>query len=128
MPTPADSDPRRRAARFVAVGLAATACHVVVASLSIEWAGLHPGLANGLAYVCATALSYVLNTTWTFGSQAGLANLLRFLSVTGAGGLLSVVLAGLAARYGYPYWSGIALVVMVVPALNYLGHRYWTYG
>ena len=79
-----------RFTRYGIVGLLTNGA-VYVAFLVMVAAGLHPVASSALCYCLAVALSYSLNRTWTFKSDATHSrDLPRFLSAYGAGFVFSV--------------------------------------
>lgn len=116
-----------RILRFGSAGLMATATHVLVAMLGIQVAALHPAVANAVAFTCATALSYALNTLWTFTRKPSAKNVTRYLLVCLGGLALTVFISGAANFAGLSYQLGIAIVVIVVAPMTYLFHSSWTY-
>lgn len=117
----------RSAIGFAAVGVLTTLTHVCVATLLVELLGARPPVANGVAFVVATLLSYVANTRWSFKAQLGVATAWRFALVAGAAGFMGISIAWLVEQAGGHYGLGIALVVLVVPAFSFMGHRLFTY-
>jgi putative flippase GtrA len=119
----------RQLRRFVVVGVAATATHVAVALLCIELLGLGVQPGTFVAFTCALILSYLLNRAWTY--QAGgrhRRQLPRFVLVSLAGyGLNAAIMALATELLGRHYLVGVAVVVMVLPMLTFLSHRYWTF-
>jgi putative flippase GtrA len=117
----------RPAVGFALVGVLSTLTHVCVAALLIERLGLRAPVANGVAFGVATLVSYVANTHWSFQARLGLATAWRFALVAGAAGLMGVAIAWWVEQAGGHYALGIALVVLVVPACSFMGHRFFTY-
>ncbi|MDT8991557.1 GtrA family protein [Curvibacter sp. APW13] len=117
----------KRAVKFGLTGVLATATHVVVASLCIERAGLHPALANAIAFLVATAASLYINTYWSFESALSVVVAQRYVVVATVGLLVSAGLSNLLHVAGYGYGWGIAAVVAVMPVVNFLCHHFWTY-
>jgi len=115
------------ALRFALVGVAATAIHVAIATGLIAGWRLHPAAANGIAFVFANLASYVANTRWSFGAPLGLTNWGRFVTVSVGAWLLTVAIAWAVEAAGGHYLAGIALVVLLVPALSFMAHRGFTY-
>lgn len=109
------------------VGVLSTLTHVCVATLCIELLGTRPPVANVVAFAVATLFSYTANTLLSFGQQLNLATAWRFGLVASAGGVVSTLMTWLVERAGGHYALGIALVVTVIPAFSYLGHRFFTY-
>lgn len=115
------------AGRFALVGVAATVIHVMVAAGLIEWGGIHPGVANGVAFIAANLASYAANTCWSFEARMRLGNWGRFAVVSLAAWLLTIGIASTVAQAGGHYLLGIALVVALIPALTFVAHRSFTY-
>jgi len=113
--------------RFALVGVIVTLIHVMVAAVLIERKGLHPGIANGVAFIAANLASYVANTCWSFQSRMKLCNWWRFVVVSFAAWVLTVAIASAVNQTGAHYLLGIALVVSFVPALTFLAHQKFTY-
>jgi putative flippase GtrA len=117
----------RKAQRFAVSGVLVTGLHVVVAAALIRFGSLPPAVANGVAFVFATAFSYTLNTLWSFSSTIRAQNLMRFLLVSTVGCVLAMAVSGMADLYGMHYWIGILGVVATVPPITFLLHSNWTY-
>lgn len=113
--------------RFALVGVSATAIHVVIAAGLIEVERVHPGVANGVAFVVANLSSYLTNTLWSFEAPIRLANWGRYIAVSVSVWSLTVAVAWLVEVTGGHYLVGIALVVLLVPPLSFLAHREFTY-
>lgn len=117
----------RRAIRFAFTGLLVTALHVLVAVLFMELLTPVPPLANGVAFVVATLVSYVVNTTWSFSSRLHGRTLYRFLLVSMAGFGLAMAVAWCVEVMGFGYLVGIAAVAVVIPVFTFVSHNFWTY-
>ncbi len=119
----------RQLRRFVVVGVAATATHVAMSVLSIELLGLGVQAGTFVAFSCALSLSYLLNRAWTYQARGRHRRQLpRFAVVSFAGyGLNAAIMALVTNLFGLSYLFGIAVVVMVLPSLSFLSHRYWTF-
>jgi putative flippase GtrA len=117
----------RRAWRFGLSGLMVTALHAAIAAGVIETSGLHEAYANGIAFAVATLTSYLLNTYWSFSAAPARTNLLRFILVALFGLVVTMAIAGAAAKAGFSYWIGIGCVVAAVPPMTFLLHNFWTY-
>jgi putative flippase GtrA len=115
------------ALRFAITGAAATGLHVLVAVALIETVHLHPGIANGAAYIVANLFSYFVNTHWSFGATPQLANWSRFVLVSLIAWTLTVAITTAVAEGGGSYLLGIALVVTLVPFVSFFAHRHFTY-
>jgi len=117
----------KRIRRFALVGAAATTVHALIAFLAIRFLSASPVLGNAAAFVVATGFSYVAQTLWTFEHRSSPVTMGKFGVVVAAGFLCTIAVSGAVDRMGYPYWAGIAAVVVVVPAMTFLLHNFWTY-
>lgn len=116
-----------RTVRFGFTGLFVTGLHVVIATLFIHLISPSPPLANGVAFCCATLVSYLMHTTWSFSGQLHGRTLFRFITVSIIGLLLSMLVSWAIQQLGLGYFIGIAAVVLVLPPVNFLLHNFWTY-
>jgi putative flippase GtrA len=114
-------------ARFLVAGASSTGFHVAIVATLVNAAGTSPVTANSVAFVCATACSYLLNTLWSFSSRLHHTTLWRFAAVSLLGLGLTMGISWTAQSLGYSYWTGLACVVLIVPAFTYVAHRSWTY-
>jgi putative flippase GtrA len=116
--------------RFIAVGIAATLTHVLVAVFLIDGLGMRSAaLANAAAVIAGTAVSYAGNYFWTFrrGGPHSVRLprfLLAYLTVFGLNGLVMLVVADLA---GVAYLIPLAAVIAVTPVVTFLLNRYWVF-
>lgn len=117
-----------RLSRFAMAGLMATSLHVAVALAGTAQLGLHPGIANGVAFMLANTLSFMLSTVWAFRAEVTLRTWRRFVAVSLAGATISVVMATVVSAAGGDDLLGISLVVATVPMVSYFAHRHYTYG
>nr|WP_245179941.1 GtrA family protein [Cupriavidus sp. LEh25] len=108
-------------------GAASTCVHVAIATTLVSALETSPALANGVAFVSATACSYLLNTLWSFPSPLHKRTLGRFFAVSLIGLCLTMAISGTAQYVGASYWAGLACVLMAVPVFTYLAHREWTF-
>lgn len=114
---------------FAIVGAAATATHVTAALAARELAGLSPMAANLVGYLAAVGVSYLGNARFTFrravwhGPQ-----FMRFVVVSLAGLALTQGLTWLLVEQaGWPFWAGLAVVAVAVPALSFVLQRLWAF-
>lgn len=116
-----------RAIRFSFVGLLVTAVHAVIAIIFIQLLLINPPLANGVAFIGATLLSYIINTVWSFSSKLHGKTLSRFAVVSIIGFLSAMLVSWIAQVSGYNYLQGICAVAIMIPPLTFLLHNFWTY-
>jgi len=112
---------------FTLSGITATLTHVITAVALIEVIGVDQTYANGIAFSLATLISYVGNTLFSFDSKMGSATAWRFLLVSFAAGLLTMLIAWVVERAHGHYLVGIASIVLLVPPATFLAHRFFTY-
>ena len=122
-----DKDFLKRAIKFGFTGVFVTLVHVIVAILLIEFVKVVPSIANGMAFIIATAISYIANTLWSFSDKLSGGTLTRFLIVSGIGSMVAMVGAGTVDHFGGHYLLGILVVVLTVPPLTFILHNFWTY-
>ncbi len=113
--------------RFAISGLLVTSLHILVAAGLIKLLASSAPLANGIAFIVATVFSYTVNTLWSFSTAPHGKNLFRFICVAIIGCFLAVGVSAIAAQFGLHYLIGIGMVVMVVPPVTFMLHRFWTY-
>ncbi len=116
-----------RFVRFAITGLALTGLHTLLAAAFIELVSPLPPIANGLAFACATALSYLINTHWSFAARLSRSTFRKFLIVAVIGFGLAMLISWLMQLAGYHYLLGIAAVALGVPPVTFLLHNFWTY-
>lgn len=114
---------------FAIVGVAATLTHVAAALAARELGGLSPMAANFVGYGCAVGVSYLGNARFTFrravwhGPQ-----FIRFVAVSLLGLALTQGLTWLlVVRMGWPFWMGLSVVAVAVPALSFVLQRLWAF-
>lgn len=117
----------RKAMRFGLIGLLVTSIHFLVAIILIEQILAPPPLANGIAFLFATAISYFANTVWSFSSRLSGKTLFRFIFVSVIGLMLAVIVSVIAQEIGLGYLFGICAVAMIVPPMTFVLHNFWTY-
>ncbi|WP_448167752.1 GtrA family protein [Burkholderia ambifaria] len=118
---------RVRLARFGLSGLCSTALHVLVASAMYALFDATQVLANAIAFVCATAFSYLANTLWSFSSTVQSRNLVRYLTVALAGFVETMLLACAAELLDVPRGWAIVAIALLIPPTMFVMHRVWTY-
>lgn len=116
-----------KATRFSLTGMLVTTVHAVIAVTCIRHLSLPPPVANGLAFVGATIVSYIINTNWSFSTLPDRRTLVRFTVVSIAGFLLSIFVAWIAQTLSLHYITGIAAVAITVPPITFALHNFWTY-
>jgi putative flippase GtrA len=118
---------RTRLMRFGASGLCSTAIHALVAAAMFSLLDATLVVANAVAFVCATAFSYLANTLWSFSSTVHARNATRFLAVTLAGFVETLLLARAAGAFDVSRAMSVVVIALLIPPTTVLLHRFWTY-
>ncbi|ELW9450071.1 GtrA family protein [Burkholderia cenocepacia] len=118
---------RTRLVRFGVSGLCSTAIHVLVATALFARLDAAPVTANAVAFLCATAFSYLANTLWSFSSTVRTRNAMRFLAVTLAGFVETMLIARAAEAVHAPRAMGVVAIALLIPPTTFVLHRLWTY-
>jgi len=119
--------PVYRLVKFTLVGLSIAVFHYATAVLLVEHGGLQAAPANSVAFLAAAALSYTLQTLWTFESRFTQRNAARFVAVLLIGVAVSWSTSTVVAWLDLPYRVGVLIVLFLIPGLNFLLHHFWTY-
>ncbi len=118
---------RTRLVRFGVSGLCSTAIHTMVAAALFARFDATLVTANTIAFLCATAFSYLANTLWSFSSTVRTRNAVRFLAVTLAGFVETLLLARAAEALDVSRAMSIVAIALLIPPTTFLLHRLWTY-
>lgn len=117
----------RRAIRYALTGIFVTGVHALIAIAFIQYLMPTPPLANGVAFVGATIVSYIVNTTWSFSARMHGRTLLKFVSVSVVGFFLAMIVAWIVQSLGFSYLLGICAVALTIPPMTFVLHNFWTY-
>lgn len=122
---------RRELLRFALVGIAAVAlAYVIYRGLLLL--GVSVNMANGIAYVVGTMLSFVANKTWTFLNDASISHSIGKFVVLHVGSLLANILVNATAlsllinklySVELAFLSGIAVSTVV----NFIGMKFFVF-
>lgn len=119
-------------ARYVVAGFVVTAMQAMVYWLLAAPVGLHPQLANAIAYILAVALGFVLHSAFTFRGHGSRGNPLyrggRFV-------LVSLVSLGLNALWvqifvvwaRLPTWAPVPFMLFATPFAVFALNRKWVF-
>jgi len=115
------------AVRFGLVGGLSTLVHVIAFFVFERVFGWGPTPSTTAAFMIAVGVSYVLHRSWTFQAE-GLHTRhfprFAFIALTGLG--INVGVMHLTTEVlELSSLLGLAIVVTVVPAVSFLGNRYW---
>jgi putative flippase GtrA len=116
--------------RFIVVGIAATLTHVLVAVGLIDGLGMRTAsIANAIAVIAGSAVSYAGNYFWTFRRGGAHAVrlprfILAYMTVFGLNGLIMLLIADLG---GVAYLIPLAGAIAITPIVTFLLNRYWVF-
>ncbi len=118
--------------RYGISGLFITACQAAIYWTLAAPVGLHPQVANGIGYLCAVAIGYVLHNAFTFrvhGSQSGhAARGVRFVAVSLVSYALNALWVYLCVTHmRWPEWSPIPAMIFLTPAVVFGLNRQWVF-
>lgn len=113
--------------RFIVNGCLATGVHTLIVFYLAQIHGVDLGIANAMAFMTATGVSYIANTVWTFEARHTNSIFLRYLIVACIGSFFSYIIASLCAELGLKWWMSVAVIVATVPVFTWLAHNKWTY-
>lgn len=113
--------------RFGITGLVNTAIHGVMLTLAVEKLGWHPAVGHLLAFLVANQCSFQINARWTFVTPVGLRNYLKFFSASLVALASTLTIAWVVESLGYHYLVGFAIVVTLVPLINFLAVKVWVF-
>jgi putative flippase GtrA len=118
-----------RIAKFLLVGLAATALQFAVLAAGTSWLGLGAALSSGVGYLMGSLVSYCANYFLTFASAKRHSQAMpQFYTMVGAAWLLTIGLMALMVDWlGWNQWVGQVVATSVCLVFNYLCSRDWVY-
>lgn len=121
-------DIARQLVRFVVVGLVAAAVYVGLMALIIDGLGGSVLVAAFFAFVIGTAVSFMGNAVWSFGTKPTTGKAMWFFVINTIGLCLNMLIAWVMERAGIHYLLISLTVLIVVPMFNFAGHRLITFG
>jgi putative flippase GtrA len=117
------------AAKYFVVGILGTATHLSLLYLAVEFFAFSPLLGTSVAFIWVVIQSYFLNRNWTFQSdKKHTSTLPRYLIVSGIGFMTNFLLMFFMLEVlGLWYMFAQILTALVVPLMNFLLNKYWTF-
>lgn len=116
-------------ARYLVVGGTGTLLHLAVMVATVELLGWAVTWGAVLGFLSALLVSFVANYRWTFAStRSPVGALGRYTLVCVSGLLLNLLMMhSLVALLDIWYLTAQIAVIWVVPVINYLLNRYWSF-
>ncbi len=117
------------AIRFSAVGLVATAVHLLIALSLVAHYNISPLLANLIAFLCAFLVSFLGHFHWTFSSTIEQhVALVKFFTVTlSAFAINNLLLMVLLSQTSLSREWAVAIAAMVIPFITFIASRLWVF-
>jgi putative flippase GtrA len=122
-------DHARQLTRFAAVGLFCFVIGIGVLAGLHELAGVYYLVAYGASFVVTSALGYVLNGRFTFGTRGGDGpGVLRYMTVNFVLLLVNGAALRLLVEYFHLWYLGASLLLAVINTpVSFLAHRVVSY-
>lgn len=112
---------------FALIGVANTLVHGAILVVAVEWVALGVTAAHLVAFCVANIFSYLMNSWLTFKATLSPGRYVRFSLASLLSLGLTLLLAWFCDHYGLHYLLGFALIVVVVPLLNFAVMKFWTF-
>jgi putative flippase GtrA len=116
-------------AKYFVVGGLGTITHLSLLYATVEYLSFEPLVGSSVVFIWVVIQSYLLNKNWTFENNSKHTSTLpRYLVVSGIGFLSNLLLRYLMINV-LELWYMLAqiLTVTVIPAMNFLLNKYWTF-
>ncbi|MCA6234365.1 MAG: GtrA family protein [Phenylobacterium sp.] len=117
----------RLIAGFAGVGVAATLCHILILNLVGSLTPAPLAIANLLAYLAASLITFVGNALISFRRPVTLASGLRFALVSAVILVVDQVYLEVLRTLGAPLWISSWGLAILNPALNFLFLRFFVF-
>jgi putative flippase GtrA len=118
-----------RLVRFGLSGIATTLFYFVLTNALVLALHVPPVAASVCAYVLSIALSYLLQSRFTFQmGQDSFDQIIKFVITSIAGLIVSwCVMAWSTDLMAWPYFVGAAIVCFLIPVANFFAFRGWVF-
>ena len=113
--------------KFGVTGIAVTLIYFFLAVTLVEVSALSSLLSNVIAFIVSTAMSYLINSMWSFGSPLGGVRLYRFIVVSIFCAFIVLTITIACDLIGAHYLYGVFAIVFVVPVISFIIHNKWTF-
>lgn len=118
--------------RYGVTGLFVTACQAAIYWCLAALVGLHPQVANGIGYLAAVMIGYILHSAFTFRDHGSRDNQgarsIRFIIVSLISlGLNALWVALCVTVMQWPEWSPIPAMIFITPAVVFGLNRQWVF-
>ena len=118
---------RRQIAGFMLSGILASAVYSGTIVGLVEVAGVPVMAATAIGFAAGTLVAWFANSRLTFREPLHAATLARFTVVRLLALVLNLGIMRATLWLGFPYGVGIAATLVLLPPVNFLLHRLWTF-
>lgn len=112
---------------FAGIGFLNTSVHGLVLVAAVEFFLLGVTVSHLMAFYVANIFSYIMNSKLTFRSELSFIRYGRFFIASLLSLGMTLLVSRLAEKYGLHYLLGFLLVIGLVPVLNFLVMKFWTF-
>lgn len=113
--------------RFILVGGLATVTYGTLTLIFI-WLGVRAAIASLLAYFISIVVSFSGHKYFTFRSDANaIFEIGKFLALSAIGLIASYLVMTLCEGNAVLEIAGVALIIVVIPIINYLVLKFWVF-
>jgi putative flippase GtrA len=117
----------RQLTGFSLIGVVNTLIHLMIVTGLVEFLGISPVPANGLAFICANLFSFWANSRWSFRIIATRQRYLRFFTVSLLGLVISLIAVTISEFLQWHYLVGVFLSFIFLPLITFFAHKNWTW-
>ncbi len=116
--------------RFLIVGGLSALMNTTIIVIFTELLGLHYLLSFLLCFLLVTGTGFILNRQWSFrvGGMAQWHEAARYCVVAVGGVITAMAISWGFVRLGLPYYIAVTLAACFLAPVNFISHRYWSFG
>lgn len=114
--------------KYGIVGLIGTCLHTGVMIICIEIFDINTFLSSSLGFILSLAVSFLLNTLWTFRTQINSRPLIRYSAISIMGQMLNLFILFLFVTIlSQNYITGHVVAIIIVPIFNFILNKVWAF-
>lgn len=116
--------------RFCTTGALAVLLNTGLIVAFTEIGRLHYAASIVVTFTLTTLVGFVMNREWTFtvNGRMSKAEVIRYFAISLMGVSITLAATGLLVEQGAPYYIASFGVAIVLAPLNFILHRYWSFG
>jgi putative flippase GtrA len=112
---------------FGLIGVLNLSVYLLIVSFFIHLTEFNLSYVNGLAYLFSAALSFFLNTIFTFKKAFNIMRLVKFFIAILFLSLIASASTAIILFLEFQYWVSLMVVIFVLPLLAFFIHKYWSF-